>query len=113
MIQKKKFSEAIAANISVVEGLLNISIKATEDSAGITDINDFKKDYGYAIFRNVAHKPTNISAFGVLSIRITNAGWFSQIGFCNREIFYRTYKKDNNIWTDWIKLTTTAYGTQE
>ena len=96
----------------LLEGLIGISIEKTEDAVGITDLNDFKKDFGYAIFRNVAHKPTGTSAFGVLSVRLNNAGWFSQI--CISTVLYvRTYKDDEKIWTDWLKFTFTEHGTQE
>lgn len=96
-----------------VGGLIGISIEKTEDAVGITDLNDFKKDFGYAIFRNVAHKPTNASALGVLSVRLNNAGWFSQIGIASDVLYLRTYKADTEIWSDWLKSTLTTHGTQE
>ena len=96
-----------------VEGLIGISIEKKEDAVGITDLNDFKKDFGYAIFRNVAHKSTNTSALGVLSVRLNNAGWFSQIGISSEVLYVRTYKSDEKIWSDWLKFTFTEHGTQE
>ena len=99
--------------VSVLEGLIGISIEKKEDADGITDLNDFKKDFGYAIFRNVAHKPKNASALGVLSVRLNNVGWFSQIGIGSDVLYIRAYNSGEKIWSDWLKSTLTEHGTQE
>lgn len=60
MIQKKKFSEAIAANISVVEGLLPL-FKAKGSISDNTDLNSITNYgiYGIGSISSIANKPTS------------------------------------------------------
>ncbi|WP_072542863.1 hypothetical protein [Bacteroides mediterraneensis] len=99
-----EFNEVIKQNIEVVGGLLGIYVNMKEDSIGISDLNNFKKDFGISMFRNVENKPEGISAISVMSVRINNSGWFSQIGITSSKVYYRTFDLDRNVWKGWVAL---------
>ena len=118
MIQKKKFSDAIAANISVVGGLLQLNSKkytqgllyrglATTDN--FTDWNN--AGFGVWIIYNTQNSITNspdVENYGTV-LCIGDSQYFKvQIAFPrnnNRKITYRL-RNDvySNVWTEWREL---------
>lgn len=85
MIQKKKFSDAIAANISVVGGLIG---NATTDKDGLMSRNDKK-----SMPQRLALSPLKIT--GLESGR----GFFCEIVAKNYECgLYYIYRTDSNVY---------------
>ena len=75
-----------------------------EDSIGISDLNNFKQDFGISMFRSVDNKPEDNNSVVVMSLRLNNQGWFVQIGMTSSNVYYRTYVLDSDTWKNWIKL---------
>ena len=106
MIQKKKFSDAIAANISVVGGLLKIDMswfRGRGTSANsIKDFNDAECGT-YTINSACSNRPEQ--AYGVLLPFVDPTYYRCQIFISSTgNFYYRTRNESESGWNSWYKV---------
>ena len=98
MIQKKKFSDAIAANISVVGGLRDKGIIP----AG-ADFNNLEPGIYTVNKDNLQNQPVNL--LGTLIYFGTNYGMQIYTPILEYALYYRTKDVGFSSWQNWTKLT--------
>ena len=89
-------------------GITRINM-SSENQSGINDLNNFKENFSFIVFRNMLNPPKDILAGIAISLRINNKGWFKQLVLSSDQnsdirMYSRTYDADNKVWTAWNKL---------
>ena len=105
MIQKKKFSDAIAANISVVGGLLGINNTFLKDRGVVTDNFDKKENgvYNMQMSNSSEDAPSGAYLYGTMIVFGNAFVTQIYIPYDKGLMYIRQYYNYSSVWSRWRK----------